>query len=56
MQEFKRKQCVSCAGCIKKELSFFLYISASIKATEIVIVWDDRGDLTVRFGYKTDSE
>ena len=34
----------------------FLYISAPIKATEIVFIWEDRGDPTVRFEYKTNSE
>ena len=34
----------------------FLYISAPIKATEIVFIWKDRGDSTVRFEYKTNSE
>ena len=34
----------------------FLHISAAIKATEIVFIWEDRGDPTVRFEYKTNSE
>ena len=34
----------------------FLYISAPIKATEIVFIWNDRGDPIVHFEYKTDSE
>ena len=44
-------------GCIKQNAPVcFLYISAPIKATEIVFIWDDRGDPVVRFEYKTDSE
>ena len=34
----------------------FLYISAPIKGTEIVFIWEDREDLSVRFEYKTNSE
>ena len=34
----------------------FLYISAPIKATEIVFIWEDRGDPIVHFEYKTNSE
>ena len=34
----------------------FLYISASIKAAEIFFIWEDRGDPTVSFEYKTDSD
>ena len=46
-----------CTGCIKKNAPlYFLYISAPIKATEIVFIWEDRGDPTVRFEYKTNSE
>ena len=44
-------------GCIKKNAPlYFLYISASLKATEIVFIWEDSGDPTVRFEYKTNSE
>ena len=44
-------------GCIKKNAPLcFLYISAAIKGKEIVFIWEDRGDLSVRFEYKTNSE
>ena len=35
---------------------YFLYISAPIKATEIVFIVEDRGDPIVRFEYKTNSK
>ena len=48
---------MAATGCIKKNAPLcFLYISAPIKATEIVFIWEDRGDPTVRFEYKTNSE
>ena len=31
---------------------YFLYISAPIKATEIVFIWEDRGDPIVRLNTK----
>ena len=34
----------------------FLYISAPIKATEMVLILEDRGDPTLHFEYQTDSE
>ena len=48
---------LSSTGCIKKNAPLcFLYISAPIKATEIVFIWKDRGYPTVPFEYKTNSE
>ena len=38
-----------------KELCYF-HISAPIKVTEIVSIWEDRGDPTIHFSYKTGSE
>ena len=35
---------------------YFLYFSAPIKATELVFIWEERGDPIVRFEYKTNSE
>ena len=44
-------------GRIKKNAPLcFLYISAPIKATEIVFIWEEIRDSTVCFEYKTDSE
>ena len=40
----------------KNQQVCFLYISAPIKATEMVFIWEDRGDPTVCFKYKTYSE
>ena len=34
----------------------FLYISAPTKATEMIVLWEDRGDPTVWFVYKMDSD
>ena len=46
-----------CTGCIKKNAPLcFLYISNPIKATEIVFILEDRGDLSVCFKYKMSSE
>ena len=33
-----------------------IVFSAPIKATEIISIWKDRGDPTVRFEYKMNSE
>ena len=44
-------------GCSKKNAPHcFLYISAPIKATEIVFVWEEKGHPTARFVYKIESE
>ena len=37
-------------------MSYFVFFISLLKATENVFIWKDRGDPTVRFKYKTESE
>ena len=50
------KSCIVYRVYKKNAPLYFLYISATIKATEIVFIVEDRGDPIVRFEYKTNSK